>query len=780
MKKIFILLAVLCCARMEQARAAIFVGAGTGGTNICSNRAATGSSPAFNTLSDIVFFEGANADIGNGANVLVINAPAGWSFNTASPPTYTWTAGRNITLVAGGGMTTTSLTVNITTTGTTMMDAFRIIGLQVQANTTGSAAGSIRASVAAVLNGVTTGPGGTNFGNLSLQTALVPGVTIAQSPAGAICAGTSVTFTATPANGGTPTYQWHLNGTPVAGATSVTYPNGSLTNGNTIMVTMSATGCVSTPTVNSAVTTMTVNPIPAVITGVLSVCQAGTTTLSSASAGGAWTSSVLGVATISTPGGIVAGITPGTSNITYTMPTSCRTSTQITVNPLPAAFNVTGGGSYCASGSGVSIGLDGSASGFTYDLSDGTSTVATLPGTGSALNFGLFTAGGTYTASATNTATSCVRSMVGGAVLTVAPPVVPSVSIGASATLVCSGSSVTFTATPVNEGVSPAYQWYVNGIPTVTGTTFSYVPANGDVVTVTLYPGGICAVPDSATVDYTVVVTPLATPGVSISVNPGNPSCLGDPVMFTAIPVSGGTAPAYRWTKNGVNVATGPSYIYTPANGDVVYCMITSSYVCRSIDSAFSANTIMTVQASAPLPVVSISALPGTTISPGETVALTAVATGAAGPLDYQWILNGTAISGATTPVYTTNTYVNGDIVTCRVSNTDPCADFVLKSVLISTGTTGFYETGDRSNSLVIVPNPNKGVFSLTGDLNIADNAYLSIKNMLGQEVFGKQVIALSSRLNETITTDKLPAGMYLLEIRSANTGKKIHFVISE
>jgi hypothetical protein len=78
-------------------------------------------------------------------------------------------------------------------------------------------------------------------------------------------------------------------------------------------------------------------------------------------------------------------------------------------------------------------------------------------------------------------------AVTGNVLLTVNPSSPVSVSISASANPSPPGSFVMFTASPVNGGAIPGYQWKVNGVNVGTGlSTFSYVPANNDQVTCTL------------------------------------------------------------------------------------------------------------------------------------------------------------------------------------------------------------------------------------------------------------------------------------------------------
>ena len=79
-----------------------------------------------------------------------------------------------------------------------------------------------------------------------------PSVSIAVTTgANPTCASTSITFTATPTNGGTPSYQWRLNGTNV-GTNATTYTNATLVNGDQVSCIMTnAAACTTTVTSNT-------------------------------------------------------------------------------------------------------------------------------------------------------------------------------------------------------------------------------------------------------------------------------------------------------------------------------------------------------------------------------------------------------------------------------------------------------------------------------------------------------------------------------------------------
>lgn len=92
-----------------------------------------------------------------------------------------------------------------------------------------------------------------------------------------------------------------------------------------------------------------------------------------------------------------------------------------TVCSNPPLQSVTGGGSYCYGGTGVNIGLDGSAVGVTYYLyrNSGQTLVATRAGTGGSISFGLQTIADTYTVTAIRNSGGCGLSMNGSAVVSV-------------------------------------------------------------------------------------------------------------------------------------------------------------------------------------------------------------------------------------------------------------------------------------------------------------------------------------------------------------------------
>jgi para-nitrobenzyl esterase len=108
--------------------------------------------------------------------------------------------------------------------------------------------------------------------------AVSPSVLVAiTAGSNSICTGESVTFTATPSNLPSPTYQWKVNGNNV-GTNSPTFTSTTISNNDVVT-------CVATPNCGSAATsnsiTMTVNSAP-------TISQNGNVLTSSASSGNQW------------------------------------------------------------------------------------------------------------------------------------------------------------------------------------------------------------------------------------------------------------------------------------------------------------------------------------------------------------------------------------------------------------------------------------------------------------------------------------------------------------
>lgn len=91
----------------------------------------------------------------------------------------------------------------------------------------------------------------------------------------------------------------------------------------------------------------TVDPHPSAIVGPDSVCVGNTVTFASATTGGSWTSSFTGVATVLSTSGVITGMVPGVSVITYMMPSGggCYVTRPIHVVDVPPA--ISGGTDVC-------------------------------------------------------------------------------------------------------------------------------------------------------------------------------------------------------------------------------------------------------------------------------------------------------------------------------------------------------------------------------------------------------------------------------------------------
>ncbi len=95
-------------------------------------------------------------------------------------------------------------------------------------------------------------------------------------------------------------------------------------------------------------------------------------------------------------------------------------------------------------------------------------------------------------------------------------------------------------------------------------------------------------------------------------------------------------------------------------------CIVTTDLGCQSAPSNLITITVN------PIPTVTVSAVPGTTVCEGTAITFTATPSGAGPTPSYQWYLNGNPV-GANSPTFILSNPQNGDLVTVRVTSTAGC-----------------------------------------------------------------------------------------------------------
>ena len=410
-----------------------------------------------------------------------------------------------------------------------------------------------------------------------------------------LCEGTTTSFSDTSASG-----TWSVS----SGSAATIDASGVLTgvSAGTVFITYTIpTGCYVT-------TTVTVNATPPAITGATNLCLGATTLLGNAMTGGSWSSADVSVATVTTPGGVVTGVSADTARIIYTSASGCTTSTVVTVKAPPSA--ISGASTVCT---GVTTTFTDGAGAGTWSSSN--SSLATIdPTSGSATAVGAGTAVISFTLSSDGC--SAITFLT---INTIPYPIT-------GATGICAGGSTTTLSDTLSGGT-----WTSSNTSVATIDAFSGVVTGVGVGSTTItYSRAGCAI--------TTVVTASVQPGAIISPVGDTALCPGDMVMLTA---NTGRSYTYQWYA-GTTAIAGATDEYFEADSGASYSVeVRGALGCvsNSVPMLVSVTpAVATITHASPL-----SFCPG---SYSELLANTGSG------LSYQWLLDGGGIAGATGAIY--------------------------------------------------------------------------------------------------------------------------------
>ncbi len=365
-------------------------------------------------------------------------------------------------------------------------------------------------------------------------------------------------------------------------------------------------------------------------------------------------------------------------------------------------------------------------------------------------NVGTNSSNYTSTTLTTGQIVTCVLTSNLSGVTLVGNPAVSSgitlvVSTPATPTISSNGEVLTSSSASGN-------QWYLNGVIISGATNQTYTTNQIGSYTLVVTLNGCASAPSAA-----VEISSTFIAGVSISTET-NPSCLGAPTTFTAIPSNGGTTPIYQWQINGVNTGTNSPLLNVNnlTNGQIITCILTSNYPNVGGNPATSNAIIMVVNATIPsTPIISVSG--------GGGVLTSSATTG------NQWYLNDSLILNATNQTL----IVTENGIYSLIVTVGGCSS--LKSAAVTIINAGI-NNANKNSYFSIYPNPNEGDFTVSFNLILKLNYKLELRNTLGQLIFQEILPDFIGDYSKQLNIKQFGKGVYFISLSnsSSNSVKRI------
>ncbi len=281
--------------------------------------------------------------------------------------------------------------------------------------------------------------------------------------------------------------------------------------------------------------------------------------------------------------------------------------------------------------------------------------------------------------------------------------VIAGVAISANPTgAVCAGVNVTFTAVPTNGGLTPAYQWKVNGgnVGTNSSTYSSSSLNNGDVVSCVLTSNASCVSGSPATSN---TVTVLVNAAPTITGTTPTATCGAGTVTLGATP-SAGIVNWFSAPSGGFSLGTGTSFTTSISATTTFYAEATFNG-CTSLSRT---GVTATVYSSAPAQPGTISGLTtnlggGTAVS--YSIAPVAFAT------SYSWTVpSGATLTGGQSTTAITVDYGCSASGSISVFASNVCGSSSTQSLNVSTTLTN---PGNVAGPNFILANATGKVYSI-------------------------------------------------------------------